>query len=216
MSHYEESTANVIELGVTCCNENCKSKPRSKFSKPWRKCKCCKRILCIQYNCTCTGRLCFDCNKALDKRISKLEMELTYHCYVCEEEKPLKDFENGFSLLTEFKYGDYKVGQAERQCKSCKNKTDKSEDHLRKAQAVPGVVEVQAGELPVPKKDGNKGTAYFSSTPLKLGDLVMIPNGKIAAHYNGYQECVATIVSTYSSFDGPTRNICSIKETDRV
>lgn len=91
-------------------------------------------------------------------------------------------------------------------CKSCFAKKTKELRKKKKENARPGLVEVAYGVHPAPKEDGcvrGRGYAYRSTIPnLGLGDIVVVPGNWL---HKGNQE--ATVVSTYSDYDGPTASL---------
>ena len=97
-------------------------------------------------------------------------------------------------------------------CKKCWNKRRKTIEANRKANAKPGLVEVAYGVQDPPSngwKNGGRGYAYWTDIKgLQPGDIVKVPGNWV----NGSAQ-EATIISTYSNYDGNTAAIiCLVRK----
>jgi hypothetical protein len=91
-------------------------------------------------------------------------------------------------------------------CDECWEKQLSERDKKRRADARPGLIEVCYGVLSEPEvgwKDGGEGYAYRTSIKgLEVGDVVLVPRTWLSELRGGPKEQEATVVSTYSSYEG--------------
>lgn len=212
----------IAELGVEC---SCCHKKRGKYAQPWRRCVNCGVILCLNCSHSHLEPKCHKCwRKEWDAAYAR-KKKTPVECSVCHKEKLYSKFQFGTDVLpkdiegyqmAEFMYVDG-VKLHLRTCKACAKKILSDAANKRKALAVPGLVEVQYGELPCPEHDGGRGYAYYFDEPLELGDIVETPPSYLAKYRE--ESNVATVVSTYSDYHGEVSCIvrvvrkCQQKET---
>ena len=178
------------EVKVKTVCSHC-GKVRSEHCKPWTSCPKCGKTLCLSYNCSLAGM----CHSCWDKEYAekkKMRLVTPVECRDCHEKK----------LPAQFEIPDYPST-----CKACVG----TKEQRRKLNAKPGLVEVTYGKHPVPDEDGGRGYAYYFNQPLRLGDVVQVPQtwlGRLREESNGPK--LATVVSTYSAYDGDVSGIICI------
>jgi len=87
-------------------------------------------------------------------------------------------------------------------CKDCAEIEKKAKEKERKANARPGLVQVIYGEHSAPKEDGGNGYSYYYDEPLNLGDIVEVPQTWLGSVKGESSRKLATVVSTYSDYNG--------------
>ncbi len=96
---------------------------------------------------------------------------------------------------------------APRLCKSC---AEIIRHRNKKKNAKPGVVEVVYGVCDPTKEDGGRRFAYYYHERLSVGDLVLVPATPLD-NLDGYgSPKEATVVCTYSDYDGEVRSIIRV------
>jgi len=107
--------------------------------------------------------------------------------------------------------GSSKLRYPGRLCDECWGKDRTEKDKKRRENARPGLVEVRYGVLSEPAggwKDGGEGYAYRTSIKgLEVGDVVLVPRTWLSELQGGPKEQEATVVSTYSAYQGSASSI---------
>tara|TARA_Y100000310_G_scaffold211701_1_gene212430 strand:- start:480 stop:956 length:477 start_codon:yes stop_codon:yes gene_type:complete len=128
------------------------------------------------------------------KEEKALKKKTPVECQVCKKSKLPAQFDNEYVPTV---------------CKVCAKTAKAVKEAERKNNAVPGLIEVQYGELDPPLKDGGSGYAYDCDEPVALGDIVAVPQTWVG-ELRGEQQKLATVVSTYSDYTGPTSSVIRV------
>jgi hypothetical protein len=205
----EPMSNEVKELGVECTQCH---KKRGKYAQPWHRCASCGSILCRVCSFSRPNLQCHSCWKKDYDAEQKKRKETPLECNVCHQTKLPKEFQGGSCdfLVTEGPYTSWQSGikLPQNTCTLCAKQLVEAAHLLRKTNAIPGLVEVQYGEHPCPTTDGGHGYAYYFGEPLALGDIVAVPPSYLARYRP--ESSVATVVSTYSEYQGPTSSILRV------
>lgn len=202
---------NIIEngnaIGAKCCQPAC-GKIRGKYAQPWGNCPVCGRVICATCLAHTTEKRCHSCwRKAMDEEHKRL-MSIPCECPSCHKMKLPKFFKEPWVVANSKTHPEY--SQINHLCKVCDKKQTEEKLLQRKKNAIPGLVEVNYGERPVPTEDGGHGHAYFSSTPLNLGDIVQVPQTWLGEFKGDVGPNIATVVSTYSDYQGQVSRIVKV------
>lgn len=189
------------KIDTVCCR--C-GKKRGKFSRVWPACSVCGKPACHICRITLNSKvMCSKCGcEELNKQYNAKEEErksTPIECTTCHCHKLPKDMENPENPYVPSI------------CKSCAEIKKKNKERDRKNNAQHGLVEVRYGEHPAPEKEGETGYSYYYDQPLDLGDIVEVPQtwmGKARGEIG--DTMLATVVSAYSDYSGPTTRIIRI------
>lgn len=194
--HQPETTMNVDIINCCQCG-----KQRGKKNKPWNRCVACDGHLCL--NCSPANRTRHICSKCWQSEYEaelKLKAETPVECVGCHKKFLPEQMENPHVPTV---------------CKDCNRIVSEVRDAENKANkkknARPGLVEVVYGEFQ-PSQDGGRGYAYHNAgLDLELGDVVLVPASWVDKEIHGkYDPNVATVVSTYSDYNGAVQSIVGL------
>ena len=188
---------------VTICGQ-C-GRVRGKYAQPWRVCACGK-VLCL----ICVPRFRdAQCHKCWEKEWSeecKRLKRIPVECVCCHQKKLPRAMKYPYDVMHNYS----NLSDSLRICRACDKCQRRKEEAAKKREAVPGLVKVVYGEHPAPTEDGGNGYSYYFDQPLRLGNIVEVPQtwlGKIRQQ-NGPN--LATVVSTYSDYTGVPSSILRI------
>jgi len=173
-------------------------KQRNKRHKPWRICGRCGEPFCLR---CINGRmeLCNTCwNLDYDEKEAKRK-QTPVECQGCHKQKLPDEMENPY-VPTVCK----ECAEITRNLKAAKAREDK------KRNARPGLVEVAYGVHQPPAEDGGSGYSYYYHEPLNLGDIVLVPSTWLDQVHEQGGPKEATVVSTYSDYDGHAQSIIRV------
>lgn len=200
-SRKKQEIRQAIRSGKTVC-EVC-GRVRGKNSiYEWKPCRGCGKTLC--YNCNETKHQAgmSECRKCSSKRCERecnerraRERNTPVECKSCHRKKLPRYFENKYVPSV---------------CKVCARKEREVKEQTKKSNAQPGVVVVVYGEHPVPTEDGGHGYSYCFDGSLGLGDVVEVPRTWLGSLKGQSGPNLATVVSTYSDYDGPVSRIIRV------
>ena len=143
--------------------------------------------------------LCYVCWKEEYDAKEKERMNTPVVCVGCHKEKLPAEMKDQFAPTI---------------CKECDEiarNVRVAEDHAKRIRnAKPGLVEVVYGVVETPKEDGGSGYAYRFHQKLKLGDVVLVPASWLDEMNGIHGPQEATVISTYSAYDDPVKNIIRV------
>ena len=195
--------ATVTEQVVCQCGAVC-----GRYAIEWRTCPGCGRTLCPSRCFLGHWDECWQCQEIKYEARREEREKTLVECVSCHQMKLPEDMEYPETFIHEH---EVCCSDSLKKCKSCTKMEKEAKVQSRKQNSRPGLVEVEYGEYPPATEDGGKGYAYHSDEPLRLGDVVQVPQtwlGKLRDDSCGPQ--LATVVSTYSDYDGPVSGIIRV------